>query len=74
MGVDYTCSDWYSSSLGPTELLAADSSAPLGLIPHGLVVQLSELSLDEVIGEGAEGKVRVMLLGILFNSLPSWHW
>lgn len=49
--------DWYSSSLGPVELLATDS-APFGQIPHGLVVPLSELSLDELIGEGAEGKVR----------------
>lgn len=33
-------------------------SVPMGQIPHALVVPFAELSLDQVIGAGAEGKVR----------------
>jgi len=45
----------YEGGLLPTE------SVPMGQIPHALLVPFAELSLDEVIGTGAEGKVRPSL-------------
>lgn len=41
----------YEGGLLPTE------SVPIGQIPHALVVPYAELTLDEMIGTGAEGKV-----------------
>ena len=43
----------YEGGLLPTE------SVPIGQIPHALVVPYAELTLDEMIGTGAEGKVGV---------------
>jgi hypothetical protein len=48
-GAAYTS---YEGGLLPTE------SVPMGQIPHALVVPFAELSLDQLIGTGAEGKVR----------------
>jgi hypothetical protein len=42
----------YEGGLLPTP------SMPMGQIPHALVVPYSELQLEDLIGAGAEGKVR----------------
>lgn len=47
-GAAYTS---YEGGLLPT------GSVPMGQIPHALVVPFAELSLDQLIGTGAEGKV-----------------
>ena len=38
-------------------------SVPIGQIPHAFVIPFEELTLQEMIGSGAEGKVSVIMLG-----------
>jgi hypothetical protein len=57
------CLQLCSADLGDSAYQARDGllsigSAPVGQIPHAHVIPLSELSLDDLIGKGAEGKVR----------------
>lgn len=51
----------YEGGLRPTE------SVPIGQIPHALVVPWNELKLDEMIGTGAEGKVRAVAARVVFS-------
>jgi hypothetical protein len=50
-------------SLGMGGALAATESVPVGRINHEHVIPLSDLSLKELIGSGAEGKVSTAAAG-----------